>query len=86
MVFTRKQSRAVANPESPPRIQIVTNISEVCTPIWTVFTREQNELLIQQVFQYSREVKGYELHHLVLGLNESSTEVDMKKAYYSLAL
>ena len=33
------------------------------------------------IIQYSQEAKGDELHYLVLGLNESSTEDDMKKFY-----
>ena len=36
------------------------------------------------ILQYSQEAKGDELHYLVLGLNESSTEDDMKKVYSSL--
>ena len=47
MVFTRKKSRAVANPEYPARNQPGTNIREVRTPRRTVFTQEQNELFIQ---------------------------------------
>ena len=79
MVFTRKKSRAGANPEYPPRTQPGTNIHEVRTPIRIVFTREYNELFIQRVIQYSQEAKGDELHYLVLGLNESPTEDAMKK-------
>ena len=86
MVFTRQKARAGANLESPARTQPGKNMREVCTPIRTVFTREHNELFIQQVLQYSQEQKGYELHYIVLGLNESSIEDDMKKAYRTLAL
>ena len=74
MVFTRKKSRAGANIESPARTQPGTNIREVRTPRRTVFTREQNELLIQQVLQYSQEDKGDEFYYHVIGLNDYSTE------------
>ena len=86
MVFTRQKSRSVANPESPARTQPETNIREGRNPIWTVFTREQNELFIKQVRKYSQEEKGDELHYHVLGLNDYSTEDDMRKVYRSLAL
>ena len=79
MVFIRKKSRADANPEYPARTQLGKNIREVRTPRRKVFTQEQNELFIQQVIRYSQEDKGDELHYLVLGFNESSTEDDMKK-------
>ena len=85
MVFTRQKSRAGANPESPPRTQPGKNIHEVCTPSWTVFTQEQNELFVQRVLQYSQGKEGDELHYHVLGLNESSTEDGMKKVYRNLA-
>ena len=32
----------------------------------------------QRVVQYSQDLEGGDLHHCVLGLNESSTEDDMK--------
>ena len=83
MVFTRQKSRAGANPESPPKNHPETNIPEVCTPSWTVFTQEQNELFVQQVFQYSQENKGGDFHYHVLGLNEFSTEDDMEKPIVS---
>ena len=35
----------------------------------------------QQVVQYSQEKEGDELHYHFIGLNESSTEDEMKKAY-----
>ena len=78
MVFTRQKSNAGANPESPARTQLGTNIREVRNPRRTVFTSEHNELFIQRVPQYSQEEKGDELHYRVLGLKESSTEGDMK--------
>ena len=58
MVFTKRKSRAGANPESPTRNQPGKNIREVCTPRHKVFTREHNELFIQRVLQYSQEEKG----------------------------
>ena len=51
MVFTRQKARAGANTESPARNQAGTNIREVRTTRHTVFTREQNELFIQQLIQ-----------------------------------
>ena len=86
MVFTRQKARAGANSESPERTQPGTNIHEVRNPRWTVFARGKKYLFIQQVLQYSQEENGNELHYLVLGLNEFSTEDDMEKAYRSLAL
>ena len=85
MVFTRQKARAGANPESLPRIQPETNIPEVRTARQTVFTWEQNELFIQRFVQYSQDAEGDELYYIVLGLNDSSTEDDIKKAYCSLA-
>ena len=79
MVFTRQKERASANPEYPPRTQPGTNIGEVCTPRWKVFTQEQNESFIQQVVQYYQEVEDEKLHYIVLGLNWSSAEDDTKK-------
>ena len=80
MVFTRQKSRAGANPESPPRTQPEKNIHELRTPSQTVFTQEQNGLFAQKVVQYSQDLEGEYLHYHVLGLNESSTDDDMKKA------
>ena len=51
----------------------------------TKFSKEQNDLKIKQVQEYSRHAAGpYTLNLYVLGLNYSSTEVEMKKAYYSM--
>ena len=82
MEFTKKKGRAGANIESPTRTRPGTNICEVHNPIRTVFTREQNDLFIQQVLQYSQEEKGDEFHYHGIGLNESSTEDDMKSLYF----
>ena len=51
MVFTRQKERADANTESPPITHQEINMREVRTPSLTVFTQEQNELFVQQVFQ-----------------------------------
>ena len=42
MVFIRQKERAGENPESIPKTQPGTNICEVRTPSWTVFTQELN--------------------------------------------
>ena len=84
MAFTRKKARAGANTETPPTNQPGTIIREVCTPSRTVFTQEHNELFIQQVFQYSQVAEGDEFYYHVLGLNDSSIEDDMKRAYRTL--
>ena len=86
MVFTRKKARADANPESPRITQPEINIREIFTPSWTVFMQEQNELFVQQVLRYSQDLEGEVLHYHVIGLNESSTYNDLKKAYCKLAL
>ena len=79
MVYTRLKSRADTNPESPPIIQHEINIPEVPTHTRTVFTQEQNELFIQQVVRDAQGLEGEVFHYRVLGLNEYSTEDDMKK-------
>ena len=56
------------------------------TPSHKVFTQEQNELFVQQVFQYSQDLEGGYLHYHVLGLNQYSTQDDIKKSYRKLAL
>ena len=78
MVFNIQKPRAGANPESPPRTQPEKNIHELRTPSQTVFTQEQNGLFAQKVVQYSQDLEGEYLHYHVLGLNESSTDDDMK--------
>ena len=45
----------------------------------TVFIKEQNDLLIKTVQEYSLYAKGKILNLFVLVLNESSTEEDKKK-------
>ena len=86
MVPTRQKVRVVANPEYPARIQPGTKICEGSNPRRPVFEWEQNDLFIQQVIQYSQENESDELHYRVLGLNDSSTEDDMNKAYRYLDL
>ena len=80
MVFNRQKSRAVANPEFPARTHPGTNIHEGRNPRRKIVTHEQNDLFIQRVLQYSQKEKSDELHYHVLGLNESSTEGNTKKA------
>ena len=59
---------------------------ELRTPSRGVFAQGHNELFVQNVFQYSQEKEVQYLHYHILGLNESSIEDDMKKAYRSLDL
>ena len=40
----------------------------------------------QLVFQYYQGKEGGDFHYHVIGLNESSTEDNMKRAYRKLAL
>ena len=55
-------------------------------PSKTVSSKEQNDLLIQQVQEFSLHATvHYSLNLSVLGLNDSLTEAEMKKAYYSMA-
>ena len=86
MVFTRQKSIAGADTESPPRTQPEINTRELCTPGRTVFTQEQNKLLVQQFFQYSQEKEGDDLHYHGLGSNNSSTEDDKNTAFRKMAL
>ena len=56
-------------------------------PSKPVLSKEQNDLLIQQVHEYYIHATGdYSLNLFVLGLNESSTEADIKTDYCSMAL
>ena len=86
MVFTRKKSRADANPESSPITQHKINIGEVQTTSRTVFTQEQNESFLQQVVQETQGLEGEVFHYHVIGLNQSSTEDDLKKSHRKMAL
>ena len=52
----------------------------------TVFSKEQNYLLIQKVHEYSLHATGEKLNLFVLGLNESSIEENMTKSYHSMYL
>ena len=58
IVFTRKKSRVGVNTEYPPRTHSEKNIREVRTHNRTVFIQEQNELIVQQVVQYSQDFEG----------------------------
>ena len=86
MIYTRLKVRADANPESPPRIQHKINIREVPTPSKTVFTPEHYELLVQRVVQDYQGLEGEALYYHIIGLHESTTEDDFKKAYRKQAL
>ena len=86
MLFIRKKARAGENPEYPPRTHSETNIRELHTPSRSVSTQEQNEIFFQQAVQYSQDLEGEDLHYHVIGLNESSTENNMKKSYHKLDL
>ena len=56
-------------------------------PSKPVFSKEQNDLLIKKNHECSLHAAGeYSLNLFVLGLNESSTEADMKTTYRSMAL
>ena len=55
------------------------NAKADANPSKLVFSKEQNDLFIQKVQEYSLYSKGEILNLFVLGLNESSTEEDMEK-------
>ena len=62
------------------------NAKADANPSKPVFRKEQNNLKIQQVHEYSLHATvQYSLNKFVLSLNESSTEADMKTAYRSMA-
>ena len=51
-----------------------------------VFSKEHNDLKIQQVHEYSLHATSqYSLNKFVPGLHEYSTEADMKTSYRSMA-
>ena len=63
------------------------NAKADANPSKPVFCKEQNDLLIQQVHEYSLHATGeYPLDLFVLGLDDSSTVADMKTAYRSMYL
>ena len=62
------------------------NAKAGANPSKTVFSKEKNDLFIQKFQEYSLYAKGEILNLFVLGLNESSTEEDIKKAYRSMSL
>ena len=62
------------------------NAKADANPSKPVFSKEQNDLLIQKVHEYSLHATGENLNLFVLGLNEFSTKADMKTAYRSTAL
>ena len=62
------------------------NAKADANPSLTKFSREQNDLKIKKVQELSRHATGpYPLNLYVFGLNYSSAEAEMKKAYYSMA-
>ena len=62
------------------------NAKADANPSLTKFSKEQNDLKIKQVQEYSLHAAvQYPLNLYVLGLNYSSTEAEMKKAYHSMA-
>ena len=62
------------------------NAKAYASPSMKKFSKEQNDLKIKQVQEFSRHEAGpYPLNLYVLGSNYSSTEAEMKKAYYSMA-
>ena len=62
------------------------NAKAGANPSKTVFNKEQNDLFIQKVQEYSLFANGEILNLFVPGLNESSTEEYTKKAYRSISL
>ena len=80
IVFNGQKERSDANQESSPRNHQEINIREVRTPSQTVFTQENIVLFVQQAVQYSQDLEGEDLHYHVIGLNESSTEDDLKNS------
>ena len=62
------------------------NAKAGANPSKTVFSKEQNDLFIQKVQEYSIFAKDEILNLFVLGLNDSSTEEDTEKSYRAMAL
>ena len=56
------------------------NAKADANPSKTVFSKELNDLFNQKFQEYSLYEKGEKSNLFVLGLNESSTEEDMKKS------
>ena len=68
-------------------IKIQQNATAGANPSVTKFSKEQNDLKMKEVqeFTANNAVGQYELDLHVLGLNYSSTEAEMIKAYSSMA-
>ena len=62
------------------------NAKADANPSKPVFSKKQNDLFIQKDQEYSLYAKVEIFNLFVPGLNESSTEADMKTAYCSMAL
>ena len=63
------------------------NSTTEANPSVTKFSKEQNDLKIKQIQEFAAcHAAGlYPLNLYFLGLNDYSTEAEMKKAYYSMA-
>ena len=63
------------------------NAKADANPSKPFFSKEQNDLLIQNVYEYSLHATGeYSLNLFVLGLNDSSTEKEIKTAFRFMVL
>ena len=62
------------------------NATAEANPSATKFSKEHNDLKMKEVQKYAANhaESQYPLNLYVLGLNYSSTETEMKKAYYSM--
>ena len=63
------------------------NATVEANPSVTKFSKEQNDLKIKEIQEFAacHASSPFILNLYVLGLNYSSTEAEMKKAYYSMA-
>ena len=79
-VINQTKIKSGCKSRSPVRTQPGKNIREGSNPRRPFFTREQNDLFVQLVLQYSQKKKIDELHYHVLGLDKSLTEDDIEKS------
>ena len=63
------------------------NAKAEANPSVTKFSKEQNDLKMKEFQEFAANIATgqYPLNLHVIGLNYSSTEAEMKKAYYSMA-
>ena len=63
------------------------NATAEANPSVTKFSKEQNDLKIKEVQEFvaCHAAGPYPLNLYILGFKYSSTEAEMKKAYYSMA-